>query len=185
MTTKCGGTSGEVPKLRESKAYCEGRTAAAAGWTETAATATTGDVDDTNALAWTSKVSGDRVEGHLVDPGAESQDLAVSVSGTIITASLATDANGDITTTGTLLDAAIGASSAANALVDVDDTSGSSGAGVVVAESVRLTGSDHPHAYSPEDIVAYNAGVTSWTADPSGVSTRDCCADAYGGGFGD
>ena len=183
MSNLCNGTT-NVPKLRESKAYCEGRAAAAASWSETYATATTGVIANDNALTWTAKVSGDLIEIFLVDPGENDAELAVTVDGYAITASLATGAEGAITTTGDLLKAAIAGTAASNALVSVADTSTSDGSGEVVAEYTRLTGSTHPHAQSLADITAFNAGVTSWSADPTGVP-QDCCADAYGGGFGD
>lgn len=103
-----------------------------------------GVVASNNALTITSKrdgVAGNNIAVRLVDPGANSAALSVTVSGTVITASLATSAAGAITTTATQLQAAIAASAAANALVSVANTGASTGAGVVAASpTAYLTG---------------------------------------------
>ncbi|MBN8524984.1 MAG: hypothetical protein J0M02_06600 [Planctomycetes bacterium] len=69
----------------------------------------------------------------LVDPPGNNAALAVSVTGTDITVSLATDGSSAITTTATQLVAAINASTVASALVKAEVKSGDSGAGVVTA----------------------------------------------------
>jgi len=67
--------------------------------------------------AVTAGVAGNGITVRYVDPAAISQALSVSVSGRAITVNLATDGAGVITTTATLLIAAIVASGAASALV--------------------------------------------------------------------
>jgi len=75
--------------------------------------------------AATSGVAGDSIEIELLDPGGNSEPLTISVSGTTITASLATDGGGLITTTATLLQAALAANAQVAALVTVTGSGGS------------------------------------------------------------
>lgn len=110
---------------------------------EVKAAATTGTVASNNALTWTSKlpgVAGNAITLRLVDPKANSQALAVAVSGTTITVTLATGSTGTITTTASALITAIGANAAANALVGVASTGASTGAGSVADAAVTLSG---------------------------------------------
>jgi len=103
---------------------------------EVKATLATGVVGSNNAQTWTSKltgVAGNNIALRLVDPKANNAALAVTVSGTVITASLATGNTGTITTTATQLATAIAANAAANALVGVANTGASTGAGAVAA----------------------------------------------------
>jgi phage tail sheath protein FI len=105
------------------------------------ATLATGVEADNNALTWTAVTAGlggNDILVYLKDPGAASQTLAVSISGTVITVSLATDVASAITSTATEVDAAIVASTAASALVTVADTGTSTGAGVVVTTVKQL-----------------------------------------------
>jgi phage tail sheath protein FI len=95
-------------------------------------------VGSNNAQTFTSKLTGtagDAISLTLVDPGANSAALAVTVVDKAISVSLATSNVGAITTTATQLAAAIAASAAANALVGAANTAGSSGAGVVTARA--------------------------------------------------
>ena len=41
----------------------------------------------------------------------------------------------------------------------------------------------NPHPASDRDHVLWDSGHASWSADPTGVQTQDCCARAYGGGY--
>lgn len=76
---------------------------------------------------------GNTISVVLVDPGGNNQALAITVNGREITASLATGATGDITTTGQQLVAAWAASAQAAALCTLANATGSSGADTVVA----------------------------------------------------
>ena len=55
--------------------------------------------------------------------------------------------------------------------------------GRAAAAAGDLVGTN-PHPASTPANTIWAAGHGSWSANPSGVA-RDCCADAYGGGFGD
>lgn len=94
------------------------------------------------------------------------------------------DAIGDLASTAAQVDAAVDAASAAAALVTPANTEGSDGSGVVLAEAAQTTtGSSTPFGFrEPIANADWSRGFTSWAADPSGVA-RDCCADAYGGGY--
>lgn len=85
---------------------------------------------------------GNDISVGLVDPGGNNQPLSVSVSGTAVTVSLATDATGTITSTAADVKAAIEADTVASSMIDVELADGSTGAGVVSAESVTLTGGE-------------------------------------------
>lgn len=74
---------------------------------------------------------GNRITLRLVDPGEPNAGLEVSVSGLAITARLATDADGIITTTAAQLSGAINSHPDASQLVQVANTGTSTGAGVV------------------------------------------------------
>lgn len=106
---------------------------------EVKATLASGVVASNNAITFTSKllgVLGNAISIKFVDPKANSAALSVSVSGQDITVNLATSAGGAITTTATLLMAAIAGNTAANALVSAASTGASTGAGVVAAQSM-------------------------------------------------
>jgi hypothetical protein len=111
---------------------------------DTAATLTTSMTGDDNDLVLTAVEGGE--EGNditltLVDPSDTDQELAVTVTGTDISVSLATDSGGTITTTGALLKAALEADADAAALVTVAHADGNDGSGVVTALSESaLTG---------------------------------------------
>lgn len=112
-----------------------------------AASVTTGVVADNNALVWTAKDEGEAANSIAIlmrKPAAINQTLSVDVktgSTTRITVNLATNGSGAVTSTGTLVDAAVAADTEANALVGVEDADGSSGAGVVKPTGlVYLTG---------------------------------------------
>lgn len=90
---------------------------------------------------------------------------------------------GAVASTAAQVDAAVGNHTAANALVGVANTGGSSGAGTAAAASTVLSGCSYTENFNSFNSVAYLAGFVSWTADPSGHVTVDCCADEYGGGY--
>jgi hypothetical protein len=179
--------------LRETRAYCEGRAYAAGGGdkgdnphpgvpTGLNPGVVTGAAADDNAILWRAKAdSGFSVA--LVDPEGNDQALAVSATGSAITVDLATGPAGAITSTATEIIAAVEADSPGAAdLVTVADQGDSDGSGVAVAE-VQVSRSDSIFADYAPDSAAWDAGHDSWAADPAGVPPRDCCADAYGGGY--
>ena len=176
MGKKCHGVATDRPDVKLSRLYCEGRDFAAESGTLVNASGTTGVVANNNALTWTADSYGVTPTVHLVDPGENDASLAVSVVGSVITVSLATDAGGDITTTAADVITAIGGDADAAALVDVANTDTSTGAAAVVAEAVNLSG--QTPGFVGDDADAFAAGVASWTTG-SGV---DCCAREAGGG---
>jgi hypothetical protein len=97
----------------------------------------TGTVGDNNYIRWIRKTigtAGNSYSVEMLDPGAVSQPLSVSTSGTKITVSLATDGAGAITSTARQVCAAIRGNSTAHSWVWVTlGHSNSSGDGVVVA----------------------------------------------------
>lgn len=129
-----------------------------------AATLATGVVGSNNAITYTGRVGGaadNDLRVQLKDPSANSQSLSVAVNGNDIVVSLATDSGGVITSTATLIIAAIAASAAAHSLITAANTGASSGAGVVAA--VALT--------------ALTGGVDAGTGWALGIA----CADAASG----
>lgn len=103
---------------------------------EAKATLSTNLVGDNNDLKFTSKLKGhfgNTIKVAYVDPDAANAKLAVTVSGTTIAVSLATDANKAITSTASDVKAAIEAVPAAAALVTVANVAANTGAGVVTA----------------------------------------------------
>ena len=94
-----------------------------------------------NGLTFTAKqygAAGNNISIRYVDPGAASQALAVSVAGTAITVSLATNSGSSITSTAAQVKAAIEAVQAAANLVTIavmtsDSGSADDGSGVVTA----------------------------------------------------
>jgi hypothetical protein len=103
---------------------------------EAKATLSTDLAGDNNDLKFTAKLKGhfgNTIKIAYVDPAAADAQIGVSVSGTTITVSLATDANKAITSTAANVKAAIEAVPAAAALVTVANVAANSGAGVVAA----------------------------------------------------
>lgn len=95
-----------------------------------AASLQTGAVALDNGLTWTAAtagVAGNQIGIHLRNPATADATLSVSVSGTTITVNLATDGSNAITSTAANVITAIEASTAASALVSVDDTTTSAG----------------------------------------------------------
>jgi phage tail sheath protein FI len=100
------------------------------------ATLITGTVATNNGITYTSataNVEANNITVQLKDPKANTQTLSVDVSGTAITVNLATNGSGVVTSTATLVLAALAASAPALLLVTAASTAGSSGAGVIVA----------------------------------------------------
>ncbi len=103
---------------------------------EAKATLETDLAGDNNDLKFTSKLKGrfgNAIKVEYVDPNAASAKLGVTVSGTTISVSLATDANKAITSTAANVKAAIEAVPAAAALVTVANKDANTGEGVVRA----------------------------------------------------
>lgn len=101
-----------------------------------AATLTTGLVASNNAITYTADTegaAGNSITVALVDPAANNITLQVSCTGTAISVRLATDGSGVITSTATLVIAAINAHPAASALVTAANTGASNGSGLVAA----------------------------------------------------
>lgn len=98
----------------------------------TLTTALTGANNDITLTAIVRGISGNGITLALVDPGGNNQALAVTVTGTDISASLATGSGGAITTTANQLLAAI-AASAAGTLVTGAIATGNDGTGIVTA----------------------------------------------------
>jgi len=103
---------------------------------EAKATLSTDLAGNNNDLKFTAKLKGhfgNTIKIAYVDPDAANAELAVTVSGTTITVSLATGANKAITSTAANVKAAIEAVPAAAALVSVANVAANSGEGVVAA----------------------------------------------------
>jgi hypothetical protein len=97
-----------------------------------AATLATGVVASNNAITFTA-LGTDEPSVTLIDPGANDQELVVSVEGLLVKVSLATDGSGVITSTATEVIDAVNDDDAANILVSAADTGASTGAAVVAA----------------------------------------------------
>ena len=113
--------------------------------------------------------AGNDISVALVDPGGNNAALAVAVDGRAITISLATDAGGAITTTATLLVAALNADGEANALVTgaVTDTGG----GVVAAAAATaLAGGTDPAFPLNTPVLITTAAQASALGDAGGLA---------------
>lgn len=112
--------------------------------TAAAATATTGVVGSNNALTYTavdSGAAGNGISVRILGSTGNSVSLSVAATGNDIVVTPATDSGGVITSTATLVAAAIAASGAAHSLVTVANTLTSTGAGLVAAVGpINLTG---------------------------------------------
>jgi len=128
---------------------------------------------DDNSLTITAReygTGGNSIRVTYVDPAANSQALAVSVAGTSIVVSLATNGGGSITSTAAQVKAAIEAHEPANRLVSVaihtgDSGTADDGSGVVTAmAATALTG---------------GAGTGIGIASPGGLCIDTTNADVY------
>lgn len=100
------------------------------------ATLVTGTVAANNGITYTSvtaNAEANNITVQLKDPKAKTQALSVEVVGTAITVHLATNGSSVVTSTATLVLAALAASAPASLLITAASTPTSSGAGVVVA----------------------------------------------------
>lgn len=100
-------------------------------------TALTGSNNDLVYTAIAEGTGGNAITITYVNPGTPSASLSVTVSGNDITVHLATNGSSAITSTATLIKAAIIASSPASSLVGVVLAPGNTGAGVVTALSTQ------------------------------------------------
>jgi phage tail sheath protein FI len=143
---------------------------------EVKASLTIGTAAANNGILFTSKKTGElgnKTAVRFRNPMANSATLSVSVSGDLITVNLATGPTGTVTTTGTLLIAAIAANTAANALVTAANVATSTGAGVVpVANTTFLDGGldeafplNTPVLVSGSRTMAARAGATGTLAN--------------------
>lgn len=105
---------------------------------------TTGTVEDNNGLTWTAKapgLSGNDVSITLTQPVTNNAVLTVSVVNKDVRVSLATSAEGAITSTSAQVLAAIQAHVGANRTISVAHTGASTGSGIVTAVTkTNLTG---------------------------------------------
>ncbi len=143
LTDPDGGGTGLVTEM--------GLTSLSGGWDEVAAlghatlNVPTSDVlQNLEFTAVAHGVAGNAVGVELLDPGLPSQPLAINVVGNDISVSLATDANGEVTTTAQELINAFRNDPAANALVTVGLTEYQRGGDAVLAPMAmtRLSGGD-------------------------------------------
>lgn len=138
-----------------------------------AATANINPTGDDNGLTFTAKTygaAGNGISIRYVDPGANSQSLAVAVDGPAITVSLATNSGGTITSTAAEVKAAIEAKQAAANLVTVaimtsDSGTADDGTGVVTAMAAAS--------------LASGAGDGIGTALPGAICIDTTNADIY------
>ncbi|KAB7741013.1 zinc carboxypeptidase [Nostocoides sp. F2B08] len=82
---------------------------------------------------------GNDISVSFVDPGTADSALGVSVSGSTVTVSLATNASGTLTSTAAQVVSAINADSVASALVTASTYRGSTGSGTVTATTATLS----------------------------------------------
>lgn len=90
------------------------------------------------SLAW-GHAGGNDILVDVSDPGAADSPLSVSVSGSQIAISLATDATGALTSTAADVVAAINADPASSALVSANTYRGNSGTGLVSPQSLMMS----------------------------------------------
>lgn len=145
---------------------------AVAGVQATLSTSLTGNNNDLVYTAVDFGTGGNSTTVAYVDPSANSAALSVSVSSAAITVNLATNGGGTITSTAALILAAIQASAAASALVNVALKASNDGTGVVTAMSAaNLTGGVNPTgaAGSETQVTLENTGSASVS-----VRLREC-----------
>jgi hypothetical protein len=113
--------------------------------------------------------SNNGISVRLRDPSANTQSLSITVNGNDIVVNLATDGGGAITSTVTLIIAAIAASAAANSLVTASNGTGSNGTGVVVAAGpTNLAGGADP-----------GTGTAVGKATTTALISTDCYVRLY------
>ncbi len=133
----------------------------------TLSTNLSGSNNDLTFTAVTAGTGGNSVTVSYVDPSANAASLSVSVLGTAITVNLATDGGGLITSTATLVRAALIASTPAAALITPTLKTGNDGTGVVTAlAATALAGG----AAAPTGaIVETTPGVTAFARVEAGI----------------
>jgi hypothetical protein len=138
-----------------------------------AATVNVNPAGDDNGLTYTARTygaAGNNISVRYVDPAANSQSIAVSVVGTAITVSLATNGGGTITSTAAQVKTAIEANATATNLVSVaimtsDSGTADDGSGVVTAMALTA--------------LASGAGTGIGLASPGGICIDTTNSDIY------
>lgn len=131
---------------------------------EVKATLQTGVIGSNNALLFTSKLAGalgNQIGIRLIDPKAASQALSVAVDGKDINVSLATDGDGDITSTAAQVRTAILANTEAAALVGIVNAGGGGATGTVVRSTTTVgsvTVTDGGSGYTTPPTVVFSGG---------------------------
>lgn len=128
-----------------------------------AATLATGIVGSNNAITFTAVTpgtDGEDIKVQLLDPSANDQALAVSVSGDTIVVSLATGGAGAITSTAAEVIAAVNAHLVAKTLVTAANTGASTGAGVVAAVAATALDNGGDWNITPSCVLAEDVDVT-------------------------
>ncbi len=137
-----------------------------------AAKLVTGIVGSNNAILWTAKVpgaAGETIKVQLLDPSANSQDLAVSVVGNTVVASLKTGSGGVIESTAAQVIAAVNAHLVAKTLVIAANSGASTGAGVVAAVAATALDNGADWNVTPSCILAEDVDVTDGDTAASAV----------------
>jgi hypothetical protein len=137
-----------------------------------AAKLVTGIVGSNNAILWTAKVpgaAGETIKVQLLDPSASSQDLAVSVVGDTVVASLKTGSGGAIESTAAQVIAAVNAHLVAKTLVIAANSGASTGAGVVAAVAATALDNGADWNVTPSCILAEDVDVTDGDTAASAV----------------
>jgi len=137
-----------------------------------AAKLVTGIVGSNNAILWTAKVpgaAGETIKVQLLDPSANSQDLAVSVVGNTVVASLKTGSGGAIESTAAQVIAAVNAHLVAKTLVIAANSGASTGAGVVAAVAATALDNGADWNVTPSCILAEDVDVTDGDTAASAV----------------
>lgn len=137
-----------------------------------AAKLVTGIVGSNNAILWTAKVpgaAGEAIKVQLLDPSANSQDLAVSVVGDTVVASLKTGSGGAIESTAAQVIAAVNAHLVAKTLVVAANSGASTGAGVVAAVAATALDNGADWNVTPSCILAEDVDVTDGDTAASAV----------------
>ena len=137
-----------------------------------AAKLVTGIVGSNNAILWTAKVpgaAGETIKVQLLDPSANSQDLAVSVVGDTVVASLKTGSGGAIESTAAQVIAAVNAHLVAKTLVIAANSGASTGAGVVAAVAATALDNGADWNVTPSCILAEDVDVTDGDTAASAV----------------
>lgn len=158
------------------------------------ATALTGDNNDIQLYAATAGADGNDITLALVDPSGNDESLAVTVTDSAISASLATDGAGAITSTAAEVVAAINAEGDAAELVTAYLKSGNDGSGVVTAlAATALSGGADGQLVSlltaGNGIVSYEDAAAVASASVAAIQPThmvpDYAGDMRGKGDGD